>query len=79
MLITPLAYCTESETIANKDETLAKFMLLNATLTIQVSLYDIEFFGSPFVLMLRVIILKNPRLFAHGRFDTACFKQQMSI
>jgi hypothetical protein len=40
-------------------------------LTIQVSSYDIDFFGSLCVLMLGVIILKKARLFASRRVETA--------
>jgi hypothetical protein len=40
-------------------------------LTIQVSLNDIDFFGSPRGLMLRVIILKKARFFAPRRVETA--------
>jgi hypothetical protein len=40
-------------------------------LTIQVSKYDIVFFGSPRVLMLRVIIVKKMRFFAPRRVETA--------
>jgi hypothetical protein len=39
-------------------------------LTIQVSWYDIDFFGSPRVLILRVIILKKARFFAPRRVET---------
>jgi hypothetical protein len=34
-------------------------------------MYDIDFFGSPRVLMLRVIILKKERLFAPRRVESA--------
>jgi hypothetical protein len=40
-------------------------------LTIQVSSYDIDFFGSLRVLMLRVIILKKVRFIAPRRVETA--------
>jgi hypothetical protein len=43
-------------------------------LTIQVSLYDIDFFGSSRVLMLRVIILKRRDYLHLGEL-----KQQISI
>jgi hypothetical protein len=39
-------------------------------ITIQVSWYDIDFSGSPRVLMLKVIILRKARLFAPRRVET---------
>jgi hypothetical protein len=40
-------------------------------LTIQVSWYEIDFFGSPRDLMVRVVILKKTQLFAPRRVETA--------